>query len=314
MPVAHSHRKLRSKRTLTAEQREVIGERFTSVDGCRVRYLTGGAGPPLVLLPGLLGYSFSWRFNLASLGELRTVFALDLPGTGYSGRAIGEKCDLRSLARNVLRFMQRCGLRSADLLGSSHGGAVAMAAAAGAHDFGIQISSLILVSPVNPWSSTGRGRFLTTVLGSSLGARLFRPLAPCVAPLHGYFLRRMYGDAKRIAPGTLEGYSDPLAVPGSIEYLLACVHGWKRNLAELRSILPEISGLPALLIWGGRDLAVLPSSAHQLMQQFRRAELFLIEGAGHLPYEEFPQEFNRCVRDFLGKISGFASDPRLGRD
>jgi pimeloyl-ACP methyl ester carboxylesterase len=276
-----------------------INERFISVDGCQVRYLTGGAGPPLVLLPGLLGYSFSWRFNLASLSEVRTVYALDLPGTGYSGRPTGAQCDLRALARNVLRFMQCSGLHSADLLGSSHGGAVAMTAAAAAHEFGIQISSLILASPVNPWSSSGS--FLTALLGSSPGARLFRPVAPRMAPLHNYFLRRMYGDPARIASGTLSGYSAPLAIPGTFDYLLACVRGWKRNLAELRSLLPRIPSLPVLLIWGTRDRAVAPSSAHHLLKEFRRAELFLIEGAGHLPYEEFPQEFNRAARGFLAK-------------
>jgi len=281
---------------------QVISERFVSVDGCRVRYLAGGAGPPLVLLPGLLGYSFSWRYNLASLGEVRTVYAVDLPGTGYSERPRGAQGNLRSLAGNVLRFMKSCGLRTAGLLGSSHGGGVAMVAAAIAPEFGIEVPSLILAAPVNPWSMTSSGSFLTTVLGSSLGSRLFLPVAPYMTPLHGYFLRRMYGDPARIAPGTLEGYSAPLAIPGTFEYLLGCVHGWKRNLAELQSLLPQISRLPVFLIWGDRDRAVAPSSAHQLLKALRHAELFLIEGAGHLPYEEFPQEFNRAVRDFLAKF------------
>jgi pimeloyl-ACP methyl ester carboxylesterase len=43
---------------------------------------------------------------------------------------------------------------------------------------------------------------------------------------------------------------------------------------------------------------VSPRSAERLCQVLP-AKLVLIEGAGHLPYEECPEEFNRAVTDFL---------------
>ena len=44
-----------------------VQERTATVAGRRMRYLTCGSGPPLVLLHGLLGYSFSWRFAFDAL-------------------------------------------------------------------------------------------------------------------------------------------------------------------------------------------------------------------------------------------------------
>src|SRR5260370_11117476 len=100
----------------------MIQECFADVDGCRMRYLAGGEGMPLVLIHGLLGYSFSWRFNLEVLARHARVYAIDLPGSGFSCRNPALTGDLASLAQYVLAFMQAVGAKSAGLLGSSPGG------------------------------------------------------------------------------------------------------------------------------------------------------------------------------------------------
>ena len=55
-----------------------IGEHFATVDGLRMRYLRAGAGPPLLLIHGLIASSFSWRFNLAALAP-HAIIAHDFP-------------------------------------------------------------------------------------------------------------------------------------------------------------------------------------------------------------------------------------------
>jgi pimeloyl-ACP methyl ester carboxylesterase len=117
--------------------------------------------------------------------------------------------------------------------------------------------------------------------------------------VHGYYLRRMYGDPRRIPPGTLEGYTAPLAVPGAYDHGLSIVKCWRHDMRKLETALPKIAGIPALLIWGSRDRVIAPSSAAQLQRQFRNCRLLVMEGAGHLPYEEMPEQFNRAVLDFL---------------
>jgi pimeloyl-ACP methyl ester carboxylesterase len=165
-----------------------------------------------------------------------------------------------------------------------------------------RVHRLMLSAPVNPWSR--HGRLITRILATRPASTLFRAVEPLLGTTHNFFLRRMYGDVSRIKPGTLEGYSEPLKVPGTTDHLLSIVRSWQSGLRDIETVLPNIADVPTLLIWGGRDKAVFPESAEPLKAQFRNAELVVIPGAGHLPYEEVPEEFNRIVLDFLGRAEG----------
>jgi pimeloyl-ACP methyl ester carboxylesterase len=260
----------------------------------RIRYLKAGSGPALLLVHGLLGYSFSWRFCIPALAQHATVYAIDLLGTGFSDRPAKLKHSFKASAQRLLQFMDSIGLASCDLLGTSHGGAVAMLAASLAPD---RLRKLILVDPVNPWSA--HGKRLTAFLSNPLIAPLFSNLTPHVGSVHEFYHRRMFGDPQRIPPDSLEGYRKPMRIPGSYEYALSVARSWNEDLKELESALPRIANIPTLLTWGSKDTAVDPASAGQLKKCFRDCRLVMFEGVGHLPYEEAPVEFNRAVIGFL---------------
>jgi pimeloyl-ACP methyl ester carboxylesterase len=280
---------------------EAIQERFANIHGCNMRYLTGGSGPALVLLHGLMGYSFCWRFNLELLARHVRVFALDLPGTGFSSREPVLAGDVTSLAEYTLAFLEAMQVKSAVLMGSSHGGGMALVAAALARQRNISVPAMVLIAPINPWSS--QGTFLTRFGGSVAGARIVRSVAPSVAPLHGTIVKRLYADSRRVTRETIEGYSRAINVPGSIDALLGRIKDWKSDMAKIEQALPHVSDIPTLLLWGEKDGAVYLSSATELMKRLHHAELRVIAGAGHLPFEEQPEEFNSLVTGFLQRVS-----------
>src|ERR1035441_8729302 len=109
---------------------EGMEECWMDFDGARMRYLRAGSGPALVLLHGLLGYSFSWRYTMPALAPYATVYAPDMMGAGFSDRPGGIDHSMRGAAKRLLRFIAALGISSFDLVGTSHGGAVAMMAAA----------------------------------------------------------------------------------------------------------------------------------------------------------------------------------------
>lgn len=271
-----------------------IQDHWITLEGARMRYLRAGAGPPLILLHGLLGYSFSWRYAIPALAERATVYAVDMLGVGFSDRPAGLDCCLRSSAERLLGFMDAAGLPSCNLLGTSHGGAVAMMAAGLAPG---RIEKLILVAPVNPWSL--RGSQMAAFLSSPVVAPMFLQIAPMLRFIHGLLLRRLFGDSKRIRTGTLEGYSAPFRLPGTFQYGVSVLSSWTRDLTQLEEILPRVRHIPALLIWGSEDRAVDPQSGGRLLKAFDRAQLVTFEGVGHLPYEENPERFNQTVGDYL---------------
>jgi pimeloyl-ACP methyl ester carboxylesterase len=267
-------------------------ERWVSVDGLRMRYLQAGSGPPLVLVHGLLGYSFSWRFNLSALARQATVYAPDLPGAGFSERSANMDCSMAGCAARLTHFLDRLGIANCDLLGTSHGGAIAMMVAER-----VRVRRLILVAPVNPWSRHGR----QVAIGLSLPviSGLFARCFPHMRFANGWVVRRLYGDPGRISPGTVDGYSKPLQIHGSFEYPLNILRTWTHDLDSLRSIIPRIAAVPTLLVWGSEDRAVDPRSAEILRGHFQRCRLAILDGVGHLPYEEAPNEFNNIVMNFL---------------
>lgn len=274
-------------------------ELWIELDGYRMRYLRAGSGPALLLIHGLLGYSFSWRFNIAALSRVSTVYAIDLLGTGYSDRPRNLACDLRSSADRLLRFLSAVDAGPATVLGTSQGGGIAVnMAALDQERGGKQVQRLILSAPINPWSQAER--YLTGILGSQWGAALLRSCYPFAVKHTGnLWLRRMYGDPRRIPPGTLAGYTDPVMIPGTIDYGLTIVSSWGSDMKALRNTYEQLADFSTLLLWGSRDRVVLLRSAAEIQKRMRASSLRMIGGAGHLPYEEFPEEFNRLVIDFL---------------
>jgi len=266
-----------------------------------MRYLTGGSGPVLVLLHGLMGYSFSWRHNLEALAQSLTVIAPDLPGMGYSSRVANPEAGLAPASQSLRTFLKRIGLSSGALLASSHGGAVALDAL-GASSSAFRLENLILVSPTNAWSRNGE--LTARTLATPVGRAIFRPLSRCMGPLHGYLMGRLYGNERLISPGTVEGYTYPIGIPGTLDYLFARVQNWREELQQVAAGLASFPQVPVLVMWGGRDSAVDPASAEILARQFPGAELAILPEAGHIPYEEVPKEFNRIVLDFMLRNGG----------
>jgi pimeloyl-ACP methyl ester carboxylesterase len=275
-----------------------IGEHWLELANGRMRYLKAGSGPPLILIHGLMGYSFSWRFTIPALIPHATVYAIDNLGAGLSPANQGMDCTVRATAERVLEFADALGIKDFDLLGTSHGGGVAIMVAATCverHDTRLQ--RLVLVAPVNPWSQ--HGKRLAPFLGSAFGSMLFLGAFERWPSLHDLGLRRLFGDGSKIPPDSLEGYRIPILKNHVFRHALRIVKNWTADLAELERALPKIRDYPTLLIWGTKDRAVDFRSAEPLRRNFRDARLVAFQGVGHLPYEEAPEEFNRALVEFL---------------
>jgi abhydrolase domain-containing protein 6 len=86
--------------------------------------------------------------------------------------------------------------------------------------------------------------------------------------------------------------------PGRVNNILNTLRSWENDVTTLRAAIPRIKAR-SLLIWGTRDSAVDVRSAEALKLVLPDCQFKVIEGAGHLPFEERPDEFNRMVLDFI---------------
>jgi len=273
-----------------------VQQHTTEIDGQKFKYLRAGSGPAVLLVHGLLGGSFCWRFNIPEFAQRRTVLALDLPGFGESDAPRNLDCSMPAQVKRLASLLETLAFKQIDIVGSSWGGAVAILLAA----VDRRVRSLVLAAPVNPWSTFGAGR--VRFLSGWLGGTLLRLTMPVLQPLHPVALRRMYGDPQRIPAGTLEGYSALLMRRGRVHNILNTLRCWKNDLITLPPAIARVQ-VPCLLVWGTRDSAVDPRSSEELMRAMPGCEHAVIEGAGHLPFEETPEQFNRLALDFLGRVS-----------
>lgn len=279
-----------------------IAAHTTSVDGHQMHTLVAGCGDPIVLVHGLLGTADSWQALMRFLAHSGKVYALDAVGMGKSERVKGIDASLRGSARRLLRWMDAEGLRRVDLVGTSHGGAVAMCFAA---LYPERVRSLVLHAPANPFCHQSRPQI--QFAGTRVGRLVAHWLPRAPRALHQAALTRMYGQPERVQPGSVETYVQSLRVPGTVEYVLSVLRNWVPDMAALTPLLPRLRRLPVLLLWGARDRAVSLASASRL-RAVLRAPLEIFPELGHLPFEEAPEEFADRIRRFLADQVKIASD------
>jgi 2-hydroxy-6-oxonona-2,4-dienedioate hydrolase/4,5:9,10-diseco-3-hydroxy-5,9,17-trioxoandrosta-1(10),2-diene-4-oate hydrolase len=205
---------------------------------------------------------------------------------------------MRATAERVLQFVDTMGIKEFDLLGTSHGGGVAiMAAALSVERHDSRLQRLVLVAPVNPWSP--HGKRLAPFLVTPLGSVIFRNTIERWRALDYLWLRRLFYDGAKIPSDSLAGYRMPVIKNHGFRHAANILRNWTADLAALKAALPTIRDYPTLIVWGKQDRAVHFESAEPLCRNFRNVQLVAFDGVGHLPYEEAPEEFNRVLIEFL---------------
>lgn len=101
---------------------------FTRSDGSRLRYYTAGVGPALVLIHTVRTQLDYFQRVIPQLWDSYTVYALDLPGMGWSDIVPRARYDEPELRAAVLEFVTGLDLHAVTLVGESLGGAVALGA------------------------------------------------------------------------------------------------------------------------------------------------------------------------------------------
>jgi pimeloyl-ACP methyl ester carboxylesterase len=89
-------------------------------------------------------------------------------------------------------------------------------------------------------------------------------------------------------------YATPPASRGLVGHYEADIRHDSRG--RLRQI-----AAPTLVTYGTRDTAALPAYNQAVIEQIPAAEVYVFEGAGHLTFSEFPEQFNSISLDFLAR-------------
>ncbi len=101
----------------------------TLADGTRLRYLKSGSGPTaLILLHTVRTQLDHFQFVIPKILHAFTVYAIDLPGMGWSDIVPGARYTEPALRRALVEFVTALDLKDAILAGESMGATVSLTA------------------------------------------------------------------------------------------------------------------------------------------------------------------------------------------
>lgn len=268
--------------------------RFIEVDGLRVHYQEAGKpdSPVVILIHGFASSNLVWSKVLLELAEEGfRVLAPDLLGYGYSDKPKQLDYTITRQSQMVVGFMRRLEIDSAVLVGSSYGGAVAATVAL---DHPELVDKLVLVGAVT--NNRPTRYMLMRLFGSPIIGDILSPLLVGSRRLLRRRMKRVYDrhawamDEKRV-----DARHIPLRTRGAHRAIIRTVRRWD---AERVSRDAHTMTRPTLILWGENDREVSIEDGRRINEQIPNSRLFVFRECGHLPHEEYPEEFVELVADF----------------
>lgn len=264
--------------------------RFIEVDGQRVHVRDEGRGPALVMIHGLSSNLLVWNDWAERLGKDHRIVRLDLPGHGLTGPDPARRYRWPEMADLVSRVLGELDVDRATVIGNSMGGAVAWQLAARHPE---RVERLVLMAPVG-YPIQGRPPLIFRLLSNPVIGRTALRFTYESAFMDR--ARGVYGDPARF---------DEAA--GRRDYVMLLREGNRDALVDMlragpvpdpRPVMATITA-PTLLIWGSADPIVPPTQASRFLRDIRGSRLETIEGAGHVPMAELPEQSEAALRQFL---------------
>jgi pimeloyl-ACP methyl ester carboxylesterase len=268
---------------------ETVSSQYLALESSLVHYVRMGSGHPLVLVHGGGMWLYSFRHNIPNLSRHFSVFALDMPGYGYSvpfGR--GRLSGLEETSRTLLGFIDRLGLGRVSLLGHSWGGGWVLHFASHHPD---RVDRLILID--------SSGFDVPDVLEWELLKLPFIGplLLKCVTP-GGVRKRieRSFYDRERVTAEMAREVYIPLKLEHNRKAQARIARGlhWR----ETERAIPRITQ-PCLVIWGENDRYLDVGLCARFQQELADVRSHIFRECGHSPHEELPDEVNGLIIRFL---------------
>jgi pimeloyl-ACP methyl ester carboxylesterase len=273
---------------LDAQAAAAPATRFLTVDGGQIAYDdTGGSGPLVLAIPGMGDLRSEYRYLRPLLQQAGyRVVTMDVRGFGetsarwndYSAHAVG---------RDALALIGQLHAGPAVILGNSFAAGSALWAA---HEAPARVSGVVLLGPIVrdidvPWYAS-----------LALKAGFAGPWRTWfwMTYWNSLFPTRKPADHEQIKAALKQN----LREPGRMSALRTMLGLSK---ADTAAILSQ-SKIPALIVMGTRDPDFPDAAAEaQWLAAQLDADSLIVDGAGHYPHTELPEQVAPKVLSFLAR-------------
>ena len=272
---------------------------FFEVDAGRMHYVDEGTGRPILMVHGNPTWSFLYRHLIRRFSGTHRCVAPDHIGFGLSDKPGDWSYRPREHARNLAALVDALGLDDITVVVQDWGGPTGLSYCI---EHPEKVSGLVVLNtwmwPVDDdWYYRAFSGFVGGPLGRFL-IRRFNFFARVVMP-------GAYGDRRLLTPRIHAQYLGPLGSPrertGSAVFPREIIAStpWLRSLWERRE---SLSGKPALIAWGMKDIAFREKELDTWIEALPGASVLRLPKAGHFVQEEAREELCDAVKVFLDSL------------
>lgn len=260
--------------------------RYLEIEGCRLHYVDEGEGPTLLLLHGNPTWSFLYRDIIKGLrGRFRCV-ALDYPGFGLSSAREGYGFTPAEHADVVERFLLALDLSDVTMMVQDWGGPIGLGVAS-RHPGRFRA---LVIGNTWAWPVNGEPTFerFSKVMGGPVGGFLIRN-----ANVFVNLLIPMGTKRRKLPKEVMAAYRGPFLTKVSREPTRVFPDEILRSrhyLGEVEKGLERLGDLPALIVWGDRDIAFWEEERTRFERTFPHHHTVVLRGAGHYIQEDASDE------------------------
>lgn len=245
-------------------------------------------GDTLVMIHGFGANKDNWTRLADHLTGDFNVYAIDLPGHGDSSKPLDIGYRLEDQVGYVARILDALAVGEAHLLGNSMGGAISALYAARYPD---QVRSAVLFDPAG-----------ILEYESELVDLVKAGDNPLIPRQPGDFERLMDFalEEKPFVPWPVLGVMEERAIANREvnELIFAAIRDTGFE-PRFRTTIAQIQA-PVLVIWGKEDRVINYRNGEVFAATIPDARLEVMEGIGHAPMVEAPEESAELVRAFIG--------------
>ncbi|MDX2198147.1 MAG: alpha/beta hydrolase [Phycisphaerae bacterium] len=237
----------------------------------RMIYKVEGAGPAILFIQGVGMHATSWRPQIDAFRASHCCVTFEHRGLGGSDAAVG-RVSIEGMADDALAVLNAAGVDAVHVVGHSLGGVVAQQLAL-SHRVRVRSLSLLCTFPAGRRAAPLSWRMIWLGLRSQVGTRAMRRRG---------FLRLV------MPPGRIENEAElaarlaelfghdlgeqPKVVPAQLRAL---------RRSDLCARLPELAGLPTLVVSAFHDPIAPPALGRELAKRIAGARYVEVGDASH---------------------------------
>jgi len=264
-------------------------------DKVNLRYQKSGNGPPLVLLHTIRTQIEYFRSLAPLLAENFTVYAVDMPGHGFSSVDTTQEYDEPYLRWGIVEFLKSLDLRDVTMVGESIGAVVALTVASEVPE---RIKAVYAFNPYDYETRYGdgirRGSGFANVIIGSLQIPVLGAVGAAMANawILGRIMAGGYADPRKM-PTDLIAIFDRSGRNANFHYAERKVLAGWRSWSQARERYSKVKA-PVTLVYGDSDWSRIPERA-RTKELLGNSHFFTLKNSGHFSSVENPQDVARII-------------------